>query len=212
MRIWDPVPGTVYPILDRLAERGWVKSWDETSPHPGRPARRYYELTDVGRLQATEALAAHREQRSRLGIDLAGGTASSVPTVSPRLSLAGNRNAASVSVSREADAFQGAVDDAGRVGSSWRPRNRRSNQARRPRRTGRPAARESGPLRGARFVVRWSPARPPACEGPGQSRPSGPADRVHGAFDRAASGSRRVCRENRRHDRSRLPQNHHPYS
>ncbi|WP_322871883.1 PadR family transcriptional regulator [Streptomyces goshikiensis] len=97
MRIWDPVPGTVYPILDRLAERGWVKSWDETSPHPGHPARRYYELTDVGRLQATEALAA-RPSRRGYGVKRPYGQSSPFPR---------RQRGCSVSVSREADAFQG---------------------------------------------------------------------------------------------------------
>ncbi|MFD4921341.1 PadR family transcriptional regulator [Streptomyces goshikiensis] len=97
MRIWDPVPGTVYPILDRLAERGWVKSWDETSPHPGHPARRYYELTDVGRLQATEALAA-RPSRQGYGVKRPYGQSSPFPR---------RQRGRSVSVSREADAFQG---------------------------------------------------------------------------------------------------------
>ncbi|GAA2067524.1 PadR family transcriptional regulator [Streptomyces albiaxialis] len=50
--------GTVYPILDRLAEHGWVTSRRETEPHPGRPARRYYELTALG-------LRATREARTR---------------------------------------------------------------------------------------------------------------------------------------------------
>jgi len=66
--------GTVYPILDRLLERGWVSSYDEAEPHPGRPARRYYELTGTGRLQAQDALAARRAKRS-LRYRLAGGAA-----------------------------------------------------------------------------------------------------------------------------------------
>jgi DNA-binding PadR family transcriptional regulator len=41
--------GTIYPILGRLAEHGWVESWDETDPHPGRPPRRFYQLTERGR-------------------------------------------------------------------------------------------------------------------------------------------------------------------
>jgi DNA-binding MarR family transcriptional regulator len=65
--------GTVYPILDRLLERGWVTSYDEAEPHPGRPARRYYELTGAGRAQAQAALEARRARRLRFG--LAGGTA-----------------------------------------------------------------------------------------------------------------------------------------
>ncbi|WP_328828947.1 PadR family transcriptional regulator [Streptomyces sp. NBC_00252] len=69
----DLGPGTVYPILDRLTERGWVTSREETSAHPGRPARRFYELTASGRQHATAALEARASRRSRLG--LAGGAA-----------------------------------------------------------------------------------------------------------------------------------------
>ncbi|MFJ9347889.1 PadR family transcriptional regulator [Streptomyces sp. NPDC101237] len=69
----DLGPGTVYPILDRLAERGWVTSCEETGPHPGRPARRFYELTGAGRQQATAALEARRTRR--FGLGLAGGAA-----------------------------------------------------------------------------------------------------------------------------------------
>ncbi|CAM5695576.1 PadR family transcriptional regulator [Streptomyces pharetrae] len=64
----DLGPGTVYPILDRLSERGWVTSHEETGSHPGRPARRFYELTATGRRQATEALAARRARRFGLGL------------------------------------------------------------------------------------------------------------------------------------------------
>nr|WP_258958176.1 PadR family transcriptional regulator [Streptomyces leeuwenhoekii] len=42
-------PGTLYPILDRLAEGGWITSYTGTGPHPGRPARRFYELAGSGR-------------------------------------------------------------------------------------------------------------------------------------------------------------------
>ncbi|MFZ4206795.1 PadR family transcriptional regulator [Streptomyces griseoincarnatus] len=66
--------GTVYPILDRLAERGWLRSWDEEAPHPGRPARRYYELTGTGKLEARSALQARAERR-RVRFRLAGGAA-----------------------------------------------------------------------------------------------------------------------------------------
>ncbi|MES9524996.1 PadR family transcriptional regulator [Streptomyces capoamus] len=67
----DLGPGTVYPILDRLAERGWVVSHEEKGRHPGRPARRFYELTGTGRQQAAEML---RERRARrFGLGLAGG-------------------------------------------------------------------------------------------------------------------------------------------
>ncbi|MER5839554.1 PadR family transcriptional regulator [Streptomyces prasinus] len=65
--------GTVYPILDRLLKRGWVTSRTEADPHPGRPPRRYYELTGAGRASATAALDARRNRQARLGF--AGGAA-----------------------------------------------------------------------------------------------------------------------------------------
>jgi DNA-binding PadR family transcriptional regulator len=58
----DLGPGTVYPILGRLTERGWVVSRDEAEPHPGRPARRYYQLTNDGRTLAQAALEARRNR------------------------------------------------------------------------------------------------------------------------------------------------------
>lgn len=58
--------GTVYPILERLADRGWVSSRTEGEPHPGRPPRRYYELTNSGRAQAGAALEARRARRMAL--------------------------------------------------------------------------------------------------------------------------------------------------
>ncbi|WP_189390292.1 PadR family transcriptional regulator [Streptomyces sp. SDr-06] len=71
----DLGPGTVYPILDRLLERGWLSCWDETEAHPGRPARRFYEFTGAGRAQALEALEARNARRARFGFRPAGGAA-----------------------------------------------------------------------------------------------------------------------------------------
>lgn len=59
--------GTVYPILDRLEKQGWVTSAVEAEPHPGRPPRRYYELSGTGRAAAAEALESHRRRFARLG-------------------------------------------------------------------------------------------------------------------------------------------------
>ena len=43
--------GTLYPILGRLAERGWLdKAW-ETGDDLSGPPRRIYRLTDLGRAQ-----------------------------------------------------------------------------------------------------------------------------------------------------------------
>ena len=59
----DLGPGTVYPILERLAELGWVDStWEEGQP-PGRPRRRYYRLTGLGRTEWAAARAARDARR-----------------------------------------------------------------------------------------------------------------------------------------------------
>jgi DNA-binding PadR family transcriptional regulator len=63
--------GTVYPILSRLEERGLVETrWEEPDEHrrEGRPARKYYRLTDEGRV----ALVAAIERFRALGRPLAG--------------------------------------------------------------------------------------------------------------------------------------------
>ena len=41
-------PGTLYPILERLALRGLLEGRWEPSPLGQRPARHVYRLTDVG--------------------------------------------------------------------------------------------------------------------------------------------------------------------
>jgi DNA-binding PadR family transcriptional regulator len=57
--------GTLYPILMRLEERGWLETQWETPEalaegRGGRPPRHMYRLTAGGRAWATEALAAAR--------------------------------------------------------------------------------------------------------------------------------------------------------
>ena len=51
--------GTVYPILVRLEQAGWVVSeWETVNPsEEGRPRRRYYKLSEDGAEQAVTALA-----------------------------------------------------------------------------------------------------------------------------------------------------------
>lgn len=61
--------GTVYPILERLEEAGWITSAWETAQPSGRPRRRFYQLTDTGRSAYAEALAT-RAARMRLGAAL----------------------------------------------------------------------------------------------------------------------------------------------
>jgi PadR family transcriptional regulator PadR len=47
--------GSLYPILVRLADRGYLDaSWEE-SPPPGRPARHMYRITADGQELAAEA-------------------------------------------------------------------------------------------------------------------------------------------------------------
>jgi PadR family transcriptional regulator PadR len=56
--------GTVYPILERLLSRGWIRSWPEEGSHPGRPARRYYELTGEGRAALRQVHADRAERKA----------------------------------------------------------------------------------------------------------------------------------------------------
>jgi DNA-binding transcriptional regulator PaaX len=59
--------GTVYPILERLQAAGWIDaSWEEGQPS-GRPRRRFYALTEAGRLGRAEAHA-KRAGRQRGGL------------------------------------------------------------------------------------------------------------------------------------------------
>lgn len=49
--------GTIYPILLRLEEMGWLASrWDEDTPE-GRPRKRLYHMTEAGLAGATALLA-----------------------------------------------------------------------------------------------------------------------------------------------------------
>jgi PadR family transcriptional regulator len=50
--------GSLYPILFRYEEAGWLRSqWEEIDPtKASRPRRRYYRLGDVGQRRATELI------------------------------------------------------------------------------------------------------------------------------------------------------------
>ena len=58
--------GTVHPILARLERVGWLESrWEDIDPsREGRPARRYYRLTESGATQAHRALATARRPKA----------------------------------------------------------------------------------------------------------------------------------------------------
>ena len=64
MKVADLSSGTLYPLLARLAEDGWLESRWEESDHRGKPRRQLYRLTATGRIQARQAL--HRAQASWL--------------------------------------------------------------------------------------------------------------------------------------------------
>jgi len=51
--------GTLYPILGRLEEAGWLESeWENVDPREvGRPRRRLYMITRAGRSRALAAFA-----------------------------------------------------------------------------------------------------------------------------------------------------------
>jgi PadR family transcriptional regulator, regulatory protein PadR len=52
--------GVLYPILHRMLDQGWLEDgWEDPGQLSGkRPPRRYYELTDEGRIQ----LGAHLQE------------------------------------------------------------------------------------------------------------------------------------------------------
>ncbi|WP_202505296.1 helix-turn-helix transcriptional regulator [Streptomyces sp. SID1046] len=68
--------GTIYPILIRLEQCGWLESrWEDINPQQeGRPARRYYRLSERG-AQAASAALAKRSRRGVLGLRPHGGEA-----------------------------------------------------------------------------------------------------------------------------------------
>lgn len=54
---------TVYGILDRLEDMGWITGeWEAQNPDPSRPRRRFYRITPDGHARATRLLLEHRPQ------------------------------------------------------------------------------------------------------------------------------------------------------
>jgi DNA-binding PadR family transcriptional regulator len=56
MKVADLSSGTLYPLLARLTDDGWLESRWEESEFPGKPPRQLYRLTATGRLEARYAL------------------------------------------------------------------------------------------------------------------------------------------------------------
>lgn len=62
--------GTLYPILMRLTDRGFlVSSWEEPQS-PGRPPRQSYQFTPKGRAYAKDALAKNNMSPKLRGVQV----------------------------------------------------------------------------------------------------------------------------------------------
>jgi PadR family transcriptional regulator PadR len=60
-------PGTLYPILIRLADRGLVEACWQDEPQPGRPRRHRYRVAPDQLAAAAAALAGVPEPTARAG-------------------------------------------------------------------------------------------------------------------------------------------------
>jgi DNA-binding PadR family transcriptional regulator len=56
MKVADLSSGTLYPLLARLSDDGWLESQWQDSELPGKPPRQLYRLTATGRVQARQVL------------------------------------------------------------------------------------------------------------------------------------------------------------
>jgi PadR family transcriptional regulator, regulatory protein PadR len=62
--------GTLYPILARLHDSGWLETKWEPSSEPGRPPRHLYRLTALGQTEAKKMIAESGEgRRARLAYE-----------------------------------------------------------------------------------------------------------------------------------------------
>lgn len=57
--------GTLYPILVRLAEQGWLDTQWSQPDEPGRPPRHTYRLTGEGAKSARQRIAEFGSSRTR---------------------------------------------------------------------------------------------------------------------------------------------------
>lgn len=54
---------TVYGVLDRLEDMGWIAGrWEDQNPEPNKPRRRFYRLTPTGEIAAKQILRERRPQ------------------------------------------------------------------------------------------------------------------------------------------------------
>jgi PadR family transcriptional regulator, regulatory protein PadR len=63
--------GTLYPILARMHDSGWVETKWESSSEPGRPPRHLYRLTALGRTEAKRMItqSGRRVRAARLAYE-----------------------------------------------------------------------------------------------------------------------------------------------
>lgn len=53
--------GSVYPILARMEEAGWLEShWETEHPQQGKPRRRFYSLSKTGRTSVRRVMTERR--------------------------------------------------------------------------------------------------------------------------------------------------------
>ena len=68
----EPAPGALYTTLDRMEQKGVVRSWmGEATAQRGGKAKRYFAATKAGRNALVSAQRAY--QRLLRGLDLLGG-------------------------------------------------------------------------------------------------------------------------------------------
>lgn len=68
----EPAPGALYTTLDRMEEKGLVRSWlGEPTPERGGRAKRYFAATKAGRAALVRAQLAYRNLLE--GLNLLGG-------------------------------------------------------------------------------------------------------------------------------------------
>jgi len=67
---------TVYGVLDRLEDLGWITGWwEDQNPDPGKPRRRLYRLTPTGLSGAKQILGDRRPEALRRRVSPAPGLA-----------------------------------------------------------------------------------------------------------------------------------------
>jgi PadR family transcriptional regulator PadR len=69
----EPAPGALYTTLDRMEEKGLVRSWmGEATPQRGGRAKRYFAVSKMGRAAVVNAQKAY--QSLLKGLNLLGGS------------------------------------------------------------------------------------------------------------------------------------------